>query len=138
VFHVKGLVYRGTKQVAIEDVPDAKVQGPLDAVIRLTTTNICGSDLHMYEGRTAVEQGTVLGHENMGIVEEVGPAVDKSKLKVGDRVVVPFPIGCGNCFFCRRGLWSCCDNTNPKAYMAEEMFGFSTAGMFGYSHLTGG
>jgi threonine dehydrogenase-like Zn-dependent dehydrogenase len=74
----------------------------------------------------------------MGIVEEVGPEVDQSKLKVGDRVVVPFPIGCGTCFFCRRGLWSCCDNTNPKPYMAEEMFGFSTAGIFGYSHLTGG
>jgi threonine dehydrogenase-like Zn-dependent dehydrogenase len=85
-----------------------------------------------------MKPGDILGHEPMGIVEEVGPDVDPSKLKVGDRVVVPFPIGCGECFFCKRQLWSCCDNSNPKSYLGEEMFGYATAGVFGYSHLTGG
>jgi threonine dehydrogenase-like Zn-dependent dehydrogenase len=85
-----------------------------------------------------MKPGDILGHEPMGIVEDVGPDVDRSKLKPGDRVIVPFPIGCGQCFYCKHGLWSCCDNTNPKAYMGEELFGFGTAGIFGYSHLTGG
>jgi len=85
-----------------------------------------------------MKPGDILGHEPMGIVEEVGPDVDKNKLKVGDRVVVPFPIGCGNCFFCRRQLWSLCDNTNTRASVAEKMFGHSIAGVFGYSWLTGG
>ncbi|MDQ1702704.1 MAG: glutathione-independent formaldehyde dehydrogenase [Frankiaceae bacterium] len=92
---MKAVVYKGPRNVALEEVPDARIEQPLDAVIRITTTNICGSDLHMYEGRTSVEEGKVLGHENMGIVEEVGPGVDR--IKVGDRVSVPFNISCGSC-----------------------------------------
>jgi glutathione-independent formaldehyde dehydrogenase len=125
---VKGLVYKGTKQVAIEEVPDAKVQGPLDAVIRLTTTNICGSDLHMYEGRTAVEQGTVLGHENMGIVEEVGPGVNQ--VKPGDRVSVPFNIACGTCRNCQTGWWSFCTRTNPTEGMDGAAYGYANMGPY--------
>jgi len=136
---MKALIWCAPYKLKVENVPDPKILNKRDAIIRITSTCICGSDLHLVDGFIPfMKPGDILGHEPMGIVEEVGPEVDKSKLKVGDRVVVPFPIGCGNCFFCRRGLWSCCDNTNPKAYMAEEMFGFSTAGIFGYSHLTGG
>jgi len=136
---MKALIWCAPYKLKVENVPDPKILNKRDAIIRITSTCICGSDLHLVDGFIPfMKPGDILGHEPMGIVEGVGPEVDKSKLKVGDRVVVPFPIGCGNCFFCRRGLWSCCDNTNPKAYMAEEMFGFSTAGIFGYSHLTGG
>jgi len=136
---MKALIWCAPYKLKVENVPDPKILTKRDAIVRITSTCICGSDLHLVDGFIPfMKPGDILGHEPMGIVEEVGPEVDKSKLKVGDRVVVPFPIGCGNCFFCRRGLWSCCDNTNPKAYMAEEMFGFSTAGIFGYSHLTGG
>jgi len=92
---MRAVVYRGPKHVDVTDVPDARVENPTDALVRITTTNICGSDLHMYEGRTAVEEGTVLGHENMGIVEEVGSAV--GRVKVGDRVSVPFNVACGTC-----------------------------------------
>ncbi|MEJ7773218.1 MAG: alcohol dehydrogenase catalytic domain-containing protein [Nocardioidaceae bacterium] len=98
---MKAVVYKGTRSVAVEEVPDAKVEQPTDAVIRITTTNICGSDLHMYEGRAGVEVGKVLGHENMGIVEEVAPGVDR--VKVGDRVPVPFNIACGSCRSCNEG-----------------------------------
>ena len=99
----------------------------------------CGSDLHLVDGFIPfMKPGDIIGHEPMGIVEEVGPDVDQSKLKKGDRVVVPFPIACGECFFCRRQLWSCCDNSNPKPYLGEQAFGHATAGIFGYSHLTGG
>jgi threonine dehydrogenase-like Zn-dependent dehydrogenase len=92
---MKGVVYEGPRKIAVKDVPDARIETPLGAVIRITTTNICGSDLHMYEGRTSVEEGKVLGHENMGVVEEVGGAVNR--IKVGDRVSVPFNIACGTC-----------------------------------------
>ena len=125
---MKGLVYKGTKQVAVEDVPDAKVQEPLDAVIRLTTTNICGSDLHMYEGRTAVEEGTVLGHENMGIVEEVGSGV--TQVKPGDRVSVPFNIACGTCRTCQSGWWSFCTRTNPIEGMDGAAYGYANMGPY--------
>ena len=125
---MKGLVYRGPKQVAVEEVPDAKVQGPLDAVIRLTTTNICGSDLHMYEGRTAVEQGKVLGHENMGVVEEVGPGV--SQVKPGDRVSVPFNIACGTCRNCQTGWWSFCTRVNPTEGMDGAAYGYANMGPY--------
>jgi threonine dehydrogenase-like Zn-dependent dehydrogenase len=136
---MKALIWCAPYKLKVENVPDPKILNKRDAIIRITSTCICGSDLHLVDGFIPfMKPGDILGHEPMGVVEEVGPDVDKSRLKVGDRVVVPFPIGCGNCFFCRRGMWSCCDNTNPKAYMAEEMFGFSTAGIFGYSHLTGG
>ena len=136
---MKALVWCAPYKVKVENVPDPKILNKRDAIIRLTSTCICGSDLHLVDGFIPfMKPGDIIGHEPMGIVEEVGPEVDKGKLKVGDRVVVPFPIGCGECFFCRRQLWSCCDNTNPKAYMGEEMFGYSTAGIFGYSALTGG
>ena len=125
---MKGLVYKGAKQVAVEEVPDAKIEGPLDAVIRLTTTNICGSDLHMYEGRTSVEEGKVLGHENMGVVEEVGPGVQQ--VKVGDRVSVPFNIACGTCRSCQSGWWSFCTRVNPTEGMDGAAYGYANMGPY--------
>jgi len=125
---VKAVVYRGPKKVAIEEVPDAKIEQPLDAVIRITTTNICGSDLHMYEGRTSVEDGKVLGHENMGIVEEVGPGVDR--IKVGDRVSVPFNISCGTCENCNSGWSSFCLRTNPIEGMVGAAYGYANMGPY--------
>ena len=136
---MKALIWCAPYKVKVENVPDPKVLNRRDAIVRMTSTCICGSDLHLVDGFVPfMKPGDILGHEPMGIVEEVGPDVDKSKLKVGDRVVVPFPIACGECFFCKRQLYSCCDNTNPKAYLGENAFGFQTAGVFGYSHLTGG
>lgn len=136
---MKALIWCAPYKVAVENVPDPKILNRRDAIIRITSTCICGSDLHLVDGFIPfMKPGDILGHEPMGIVEEVGPDVDKSKIKVGDRVVVPFELGCGECFFCRRQLWSCCDNTNPKSYMGEKMFGYAPAGVFGYSHLTGG
>jgi threonine dehydrogenase-like Zn-dependent dehydrogenase len=136
---MKALIWCAPYKVSVEQVPEPKILNRRDAIVRLTSTCICGSDLHLVDGFVPfMKPGDILGHEPMGIVEEVGPDVDKSKVKVGDRVIVPFPIGCGECFFCRRQLWSCCDNTNTKAYMGEQMFGHATAGIFGYSHLTGG
>jgi glutathione-independent formaldehyde dehydrogenase len=125
---VKAVVYQGPKQVAVTDVPDAKVVEPTDAVIRITTTNICGSDLHMYEGRTAVENGTVLGHENMGIVEEVGSAVQR--IKVGDRVSVPFNVACGACRNCTTGWTSFCTRTNPTEGMDGAAYGYANMGPY--------
>ncbi len=125
---MKALVYKGAKQVAVEDVPDAKVEEPSDAVIRLTTSNICGSDLHMYEGRTSVEAGKVLGHENMGIVEEVGPAVQVAQ--VGDRVSVPFNIACGTCRNCTTGWTSFCTRVNPTEGMDGAAYGYADMGPY--------
>ncbi|HSB29880.1 MAG TPA: zinc-dependent alcohol dehydrogenase [Pyrinomonadaceae bacterium] len=134
---MKAVCWYGKKDVQVMSVPDPSIINPHDAVIKITTTAICGSDLHLYDGYIpTMEAGDILGHEFMGEVVEVGSEV--TKLKVGDRVVVPFTISCGNCFFCKRELWSLCDNTNPNAGMAETMYGFSCAGLFGYSHLTGG
>jgi threonine dehydrogenase-like Zn-dependent dehydrogenase len=136
---MKALIWCKPYKVNVENVPDAKIINRRDAVIRVTSTCICGSDLHLLDGFIPfMKPGDIMGHEPMGIVEEVGPDVDKNKLKVGDRVVVPFMMACGACFFCKRELYSCCDNTNPKSYIGEEMLGFATAGVFGYSHLTGG
>jgi len=136
---MKAAIWCAPYKVKVENVPDPKILNRRDAIVRLTSTCICGSDLHLVDGFIPfMKPGDILGHEPMGIVEEVGPDVDQNKLKVGDRVVVPFPIGCGECFFCRRQLWSCCDNSNPKAYLAQEAFGQPVAGVFGYSHLTGG
>jgi threonine dehydrogenase-like Zn-dependent dehydrogenase len=121
----------------VEDVPDPKILDPRDAVIRITSTAICGSDLHLYNGFIpTMEKGDIIGHEFMGEVVELGANV--KNLQVGDRVVVPFPIACGNCFFCQRGLFSCCENSNPNAAMAEQMYGHSPCGIFGYSHMLGG
>jgi threonine dehydrogenase-like Zn-dependent dehydrogenase len=136
---MKALVWCAPYKVKVENVPEPKIINRRDAIVRITSTCICGSDLHLVDGFIPfMKPGDILGHEPMGIVEELGPDVDKDRVNVGDRVVVPFPIGCGKCFFCKRQMWSCCDNTNPKAYIAETMFGYSTAGIIGYSHLTGG
>jgi threonine dehydrogenase-like Zn-dependent dehydrogenase len=136
---MKALIWCAPYKVSVEDVPEPKILNRRDAIVRITSTCICGSDLHLVDGFVPfMKPGDILGHEPMGIVEEVGPDVDKSKVNVGQRVVVPFPIGCGNCFFCKRGMWSCCDNTNPKPYIGETLLGQATAGIFGYSHLTGG
>ncbi|HEX8722390.1 MAG TPA: zinc-dependent alcohol dehydrogenase [Pyrinomonadaceae bacterium] len=127
----------GKKDVRVEQVPDPKILNKRDAIVKITSTAICGSDLHLYNGFIPTMQaGDILGHEFMGEVVEVGPEVHDRK--VGDRVVVSFPISCGRCFFCEKELFSLCENTNPNAWMAEKMFGHSTCGIFGYSHLTGG
>ena len=123
--------------VRVDEVPDPKILNARDAIVRVTSTAICGSDLHLYNGFIpTMERGDILGHEFMGEVMEVGRGV--SNLKVGDRVVVPFPIACGNCNACKAEAYSVCENSNPNAWMAEKMFGHSPAGIFGYSHLTGG
>ena len=134
---MKALCWYGKEDVRFETVPDPKVVDPTDAIVKITATAICGSDLHLYDGvMPAMEKGDVLGHEPMGEVVEVGSQVQK--LKVGDRVVVPFTIACGECFFCKRGFFSGCERTNPDKAKAEKLWGHSPAGLFGYSHLLGG
>jgi threonine dehydrogenase-like Zn-dependent dehydrogenase len=134
---MKAVTWQGAGKMQVDTVPDPKIINPRDAIVQVTTTCICGSDLHMYDGYIpTVRRGDIMGHEFMGIVVETGSAV--TNIKKGDRVVVPFNIACGECFFCKRGLWSLCDNSNPNAAAAEEMYGFSAAGLFGYSHLFGG
>jgi threonine dehydrogenase-like Zn-dependent dehydrogenase len=136
---MKALIWCAPYKVSVEDVPEPKIINRRDAIVRVTSTCICGSDLHLVDGFIPfMKPGDIMGHEPMGIVEAVGPGVDKNKVKIGDRVVVPFFIACGECFFCKRELWSCCDNTNPKAALGETMLGQATAGVLGYSHLTGG
>lgn len=134
---MKAVCWMGTQKVEVVNVPDPQILNPHDAIIKVTTTAICGSDLHLYNGWIPTMQtGDILGHEFMGEVVEVGPAVDN--LNIGDRVVVPFPIACGQCWYCKNTLYSACDNTNPNAGLAEGLYGFSGAGIFGYSHLMGG
>jgi threonine dehydrogenase-like Zn-dependent dehydrogenase len=134
---MKANCWYGKKDVRVENVPDPRILSPRDAIVRVTSTAICGSDLHLYNGFVpSMEKGDVLGHEFMGEVVEVG--ADVKKLQVGDRVVVPFPIACGVCGMCKQELYSCCENSNPNAWMAEKMWGHSPAGLFGYSHLLGG
>jgi threonine dehydrogenase-like Zn-dependent dehydrogenase len=134
---MKAICWMGTGKVEVQTVDDPRIINPGDAILRITRTAICGSDLHLYDGYIpSMESGDILGHEFMGIVEEVGSAV--KKLKVGDRVVVPFTIACGNCFSCKKDLWSLCDNTNPNAHVAEAMYGYSGSALFGYSHIYGG
>jgi len=134
---MRALVWHGTGDVRVETVPDPSIVDPTDAIVRITSTCICGSDLHLYDGyMPTMEEGDVLGHEPMGIVEEVGSAV--TKLKKGDRVVIPFTISCGECYFCQRGLYSLCDRSNPNAPLAAKVMGHSPAGLFGYSHMMGG
>jgi len=125
---MKAVVYSGPFDVSVTEVPDATVQAPTDALIRITTTNICGSDLHMYEGRTGVEQGKVLGHENMGVVEEVGPGVQR--VKVGDRVSVPFNIACGSCRNCTTGWTSFCTRMNPTEGIDGAAYGYANMGPY--------
>jgi len=134
---MKATCWYGKKTLRVEDVPDPRILNARDAIVRVTSTAICGSDLHLYNGYIpTLEKGDVLGHEFMGEVVEVGPAV--TNLQIGDRVVVPFPIACGNCSACASGHWSLCENSNPNAAMAEKLWGHSPAGIFGYSHLLGG
>jgi threonine dehydrogenase-like Zn-dependent dehydrogenase len=134
---MKATRWYGTHDVRVEDVPDPTIQDSRDAIVKVTLTAICGSDLHLYDGYIpTMEDGDILGHEFMGEVVEVGS--DVPNLRVGDRVVVPFPISCGQCFFCQRGLFSVCERSNPNAKMASELWGHSPAGIYGYSHLTGG
>jgi threonine dehydrogenase-like Zn-dependent dehydrogenase len=134
---MKANCWNGVTRLAIEDVPDPQILNPRDAILRVTSTAICGSDLHLYDGYVpGMMKGDILGHEFMGEVVEVGSGV--KDLKVGDRVVNPFPISCGNCYFCQTQQFSLCENSNPNAWMAEKLWGHSPAGLFGYSHLLGG
>jgi threonine dehydrogenase-like Zn-dependent dehydrogenase len=134
---MKAVRYYGKEDIRVETVPDPKILNPRDAIVRITSTAICGSDLHLYGGFIpTMQKGDILGHEFMGEVVEVGR--DNTRLKRGDRVVVPFTIACGNCFFCKQQQWSLCDNSNPNAWVAEKLYGFSGSGLFGYSHMYGG
>ncbi len=134
---MKALCWYGTGDVRVETVPEPKILNPGDAIVKITSTAICGSDLHLFDGfMPTMEKGDILGHEPMGEVVEVGKEV--KNLKVGDRVVVPFTISCGECFFCRKEMFSLCDNSNPNAEIARLAMGHSPAGLFGFSHMLGG
>jgi threonine dehydrogenase-like Zn-dependent dehydrogenase len=134
---VKAVTWQGRHKVEVHTVPDPAILNPRDAIVKVSSTAICGSDLHFYNGRVmGFEKGDVVGHEFMGEVVEVGTAV--TSLRAGDRVVVPFPIACGACEACTRGETSLCDNSNPNAYLVEAAYGYSPAALFGYSHLFGG
>ncbi|MFI6789705.1 zinc-dependent alcohol dehydrogenase [Nonomuraea sp. NPDC050383] len=134
---MKANCWMGRNTVEVHDVPEPRLLNSRDAIVRITSTAICGSDLHLVDGYIpTVKKGDVLGHEFMGEVVEVGPGVHN--LRAGDRVVVPFPIACGNCFACEEGLYSICENSNPNAGLAEKFMGHSPAGIFGYSHMLGG
>ena len=134
---MRAIVWHGKNDVRTDTVPDPKIEDPKDCIVKVTATAICGSDLHLVDGVVPkMEKGDILGHEFMGEVVEVGSAV--SRLHVGDRVVVPFTISCGQCWFCERELFSLCDTTNREAENAIEAMGHAPAGIFGYSHLTGG
>ena len=134
---MRAVCWEGTEKIQVETVPDPAILNPRDAIIKVTTMAICGSDLHIYDGYIpTMQKGDVLGHEFMGEVVDVGK--ENTRLKVGDRVVVPFTIACGRCYFCREQLWSLCDNSNPNAWMAAKLYGYSASGLFGYSHMYGG
>ncbi len=134
---MKALCWHGKHDIRCDTVPDPTIQHPRDAIIKVTSCAICGSDLHIYDGVIpGMERGDVLGHETMGEVVEVGAEV--TNLKPGDRVVVPFTISCGECFFCTRGWFSGCERSNPNHETAEKLWGHSPAGLFGYSHILGG
>ena len=134
---MKALCWHGKSDVRYETVADPRIEDPRDAIIKVTACAICGSDLHIYNGVIPeMERGDVIGHETMGEVVEVGR--ENTKLRVGDRVVVPFTISCGECFFCKRGYYSGCERSNPDAAKAAKLWGHSPAGLFGYSHLLGG
>jgi glutathione-independent formaldehyde dehydrogenase len=125
---VKAVVYKGPNDVSVEEIPDAKIEHPADVLVRITSANICGSDLHMYEGRTSFEPGRSFGHENLGEVVETGPAV--SKVKVGDRVVLPFNIACGFCKNCDRGFTNYCLTMQPEPKLAGAAYGFADMGPY--------
>src|SRR6201993_601327 len=134
---MKAVCWMESGKVETLNVADPELLNPHDAIIKVTRTAICGSDLHLFDGFIpTMEAGDILGHEFMGVVEEVGS--DVTNLQRGDRVVVPFTIACGNCFFCKKKIWSACDNTNPNAHLMEAAYGYSGSGLFGYSHMMGG
>jgi len=134
---MRALVWHGKEDVRVDTVPDPKILDGGDVIVQITSTAICGSDLHLYDGyQPTMEEGDILGHEPMGVVVEVGQGV--TRLKKGDRVVVPFVLACGHCFFCQKDLFSCCDTSNPNAAMAAKVMGQSPAGLLGFSHLLGG
>ncbi|CAN5434460.1 zinc-dependent alcohol dehydrogenase [soil metagenome] len=134
---MRATCWHGTRNIQVDNVPDPAIINARDAIVRITSTAVCGSDLHLYNGFIpSMKRGDVLGHEFMGEVIEKGSAVNN--LQVGDRVVVPFPIACGNCEQCQRELYSLCENSNPNAWMAEKLYGYSPCGIFGYSHMMGG
>jgi threonine dehydrogenase-like Zn-dependent dehydrogenase len=134
---MKAVCWYGKQDVRVEDVPEPKILNSRDAIVRITTTAICGSDLHLYNGvMPTMQEGDILGHEFMGEVVETGKEVNN--LKTGDRVVVPFTIACGECFFCQRDIWSACDNSNPQPSTTQNLYGYSPSGLFGYTHMMGG
>jgi threonine dehydrogenase-like Zn-dependent dehydrogenase len=134
---MKANCWMGQRKVEVRNVPDPQILNTHDCIVRVTSTAICGSDLHLFNGFVpTMESGDILGHEFMGEVVEVGKSV--RNLKVGDRVVVPFPIACGHCNACKEGGFSLCENSNPNAWIAEKMWGHSPCGIFGYSHALGG
>ncbi|HET9096249.1 MAG TPA: zinc-dependent alcohol dehydrogenase [Candidatus Baltobacteraceae bacterium] len=134
---MRAVVWNGPHDVRVERVKDPEILNPQDAIVRVTATAICGSDMHLYNGfMPTMKPGDILGHEFMGIIEETGPEV--RKVRAGDRVAVPFNIACGACEPCLREQWALCDNTNPNAEIAERLYGYSAAGLFGYSHMFGG
>lgn len=134
---MKANCWYGKAEMRVEEVPDPQILNQRDAIVKISSTAICGSDLHLYNGFIpTMKSGDIMGHEFMGEVVEVGREVHN--LKVGDRVVVPFPIACGRCYFCKEDMFSLCENSNPNAWMAEKLFGHAPSGIFGYSHLTGG
>jgi threonine dehydrogenase-like Zn-dependent dehydrogenase len=134
---MKAVCWYGAHDVRVDDVAQPKILNPHDALVKITLSAICGSDLHLYDGYIpTMRKGDILGHEFMGVVVEVGAEVQN--LRAGDRVVVPFPIACGRCQFCQRQEYALCDNSNPNAWMAEQIYGYTGAAIFGYSHLYGG
>ena len=134
---MKALCWQGKNKLEVERVADPSILNPRDVVVRITRTAICGSDLHLYDGYIpTMEPGDILGHEFMGEVVDIGHEV--KNLKKGDRVIVPFTIACGQCYYCKNKLWSACDNTNPNAWMMEKLYGYSGSALFGYSHMMGG
>lgn len=134
---MKAVCWYGKHDMRVMDVPEPKILNSRDAIIKVTTTAICGSDLHPYNGYIPMmEKGDIMGHEFMGEVVELG--ADVKNLKIGDRVVIPFTISCGNCFYCKKDLWSLCDNSNTKPEALETIAGFSGAALYGYSHMYGG
>ena len=134
---MKALCWQGKHDVAVKNVISPRILNPKDAIVKVTTAAICGSDLHLYDGVIpSMQKGDILGHETMGEVVEIGSRV--KKLKVGDKIVIPFDIGCGSCHHCKEEEFSLCDNSNPNAILADKMYGHSGSGLFGYSHLFGG
>jgi threonine dehydrogenase-like Zn-dependent dehydrogenase len=134
---MKALCFEGKKEIVLKNVHEPKIINPSDAIIKVTTTAICGSDLHLYNGVVpSMMKGDIMGHETMGEVVEIGPMV--KNVKVGDKIVIPFDIGCGHCLHCELEEYSACDNSNPNALMPEKLYGYSGAGLFGFSHMYGG